>query len=302
MIDPGSAMLGGSAISAGASIAGGLIAAKAQKKAMKKQLKYQKDFAQHGISWRVADAKRAGLHPLAALGAQTTSYTPQSVGHAGALGRSIAAAGQQIGRGMSAWAQSKAREDTELDIEYKKLRNLAAYKEVYGAISGAGSTIPGQDIAAVQGGLIEQVPSRVTAEKPGALGMEAGIKPAEMFTRVPSSKHGLAYIPTLTQELTEAMEDNLMFKAPYYGVKLEEYYRAMLANWQGSKSEAHRKFIGFWSKYLPKAKRGYRWDFSNTGYFYQTRLPRTDPMSKRIHDRLMRGYRLPAETIDITGP
>jgi hypothetical protein len=36
----------------------------------------QKEFAQNGISWKVADAKRAGIHPLAALGASTTPYTP----------------------------------------------------------------------------------------------------------------------------------------------------------------------------------------------------------------------------------
>lgn len=40
----------------------------------------QKDFAQMGIQWRAADAKAAGIHPLAALGAQLTSYSPQSVG------------------------------------------------------------------------------------------------------------------------------------------------------------------------------------------------------------------------------
>jgi hypothetical protein len=43
-------------------------------------IEMQKDFAQHGISWRVKDAKEAGLHPLAALGAQTTSFSPSSVG------------------------------------------------------------------------------------------------------------------------------------------------------------------------------------------------------------------------------
>ena len=38
-----------------------------------------KQFAKRGIQWRVHDAKKAGLHPLAALGAQTTSFSPSFV-------------------------------------------------------------------------------------------------------------------------------------------------------------------------------------------------------------------------------
>ena len=41
-----------------------------------KNIKYQKQFAQHGIRWKVEDAKAAGLHPLYALGANTHSFTP----------------------------------------------------------------------------------------------------------------------------------------------------------------------------------------------------------------------------------
>lgn len=41
----------------------------------------QREFASYGIQWRAMDAKAAGIHPLAALGAQTISYTPQNVGY-----------------------------------------------------------------------------------------------------------------------------------------------------------------------------------------------------------------------------
>lgn len=40
----------------------------------------QKTFAKMGVQWRVNDAKKAGIHPLAALGAQTFSGSPISVG------------------------------------------------------------------------------------------------------------------------------------------------------------------------------------------------------------------------------
>jgi hypothetical protein len=40
----------------------------------------QKEFAKHGIQWKVQDAKRAGINPLAALGATTVSGSPIPVG------------------------------------------------------------------------------------------------------------------------------------------------------------------------------------------------------------------------------
>lgn len=56
-----------------------------------KQMDMQKKFAQKGIQWRVADATKAGIHPLYALGANTTSYSPVSVGtpDLGAMGQGI---------------------------------------------------------------------------------------------------------------------------------------------------------------------------------------------------------------------
>jgi hypothetical protein len=39
----------------------------------------QKEFAQNGIRWKVEDAKAAGVHPLFALGANTTSFSPIGV-------------------------------------------------------------------------------------------------------------------------------------------------------------------------------------------------------------------------------
>lgn len=52
-------------------------------KQRRREYERQKEFAQNSISWRVQDAIRAGLHPLAALGAQVSSYAPQSVGGGG---------------------------------------------------------------------------------------------------------------------------------------------------------------------------------------------------------------------------
>ena len=58
--------------SIGGAVLGGLFG----KKSSDKQSRFQKEFAQHGLRWKVEDAKAAGLHPLAAIGAQGAQYNP----------------------------------------------------------------------------------------------------------------------------------------------------------------------------------------------------------------------------------
>lgn len=68
--DVGSILGGaGGFASAVSGIFGGNSAAKKAARLNKKMYKMQKDLAYNGVAIRVADAKRAGIHPLAALGA-----------------------------------------------------------------------------------------------------------------------------------------------------------------------------------------------------------------------------------------
>lgn len=139
MADP---TIGGSVVSAISNIAGGLINRDASRRASNTtrdmalhQMQLQKQFAKQGIRWRVEDARKAGIHPLYALGANTTSYTPQSVSFAAdtSLGNSLAAAGQDIGRAINSTRTSGERadaftksmqaitlENAGLDLEIKK--------------------------------------------------------------------------------------------------------------------------------------------------------------------------------------
>lgn len=91
----------GPIISGIGSVLGGLFGQNNQKKQMQAQMDAQKEFAQKGIRWRVEDAKAAGIHPLAALGAQTTSFSP--IGIPGSpLAEGMSQAGQEIGRAIEA--------------------------------------------------------------------------------------------------------------------------------------------------------------------------------------------------------
>lgn len=44
----------------------------------RQQFEYQKELHKNQLQWRVEDAKKAGLHPMAALGLQSSSFSPVS--------------------------------------------------------------------------------------------------------------------------------------------------------------------------------------------------------------------------------
>lgn len=96
-----------SLISAGASLLGGLFGNKSSKDTARENAAFQKEFAQQGIQWKVADAKKAGIHPLYALGAQTHSFNP--VVMQDSLGPALSSAGQDISRAMQAAATQPQR-------------------------------------------------------------------------------------------------------------------------------------------------------------------------------------------------
>jgi hypothetical protein len=66
----------------------------------------QKKFAQNQIQWRVEDARKAGIHPIFALGATPMQYSPQAVGD---IGSSFAEMGQNISRSRMAAADRAER-------------------------------------------------------------------------------------------------------------------------------------------------------------------------------------------------
>lgn len=119
----------------GGSIIGGLInkssadADRKQQLALAKQnIKLQKQFAQQGIRWKVADARAAGVHPLYALGANTTSFSPISVGTQTdtSMGDAMASVGQDISRAMQAASTREERLNdigTKLQLENQSLQN-----------------------------------------------------------------------------------------------------------------------------------------------------------------------------------
>lgn len=145
----------GPLIAAGTSLLGGILGQKSQEKAAQKQYEQQKEFAQSGIQWKVEDAKKAGIHPALALGAQPASYSPVSVGSD--LSTGIMAAGQDLSRAIDTTRTSSSRADAftttmqSLALEKAGLENeylasqIAKVKQQIGPpMAGTDYVIPGQ--------------------------------------------------------------------------------------------------------------------------------------------------------------
>lgn len=87
----------------------------------------QREFAQNSIQWRVADAKKAGIHPLYSLGANTPTYTPQSMDSFGYS--QISQGVRDISNSVSAYNVAKNQrlqnELLESQIQAQQLSNKA---------------------------------------------------------------------------------------------------------------------------------------------------------------------------------
>lgn len=155
----------GSAISGAMGLAGGMINATMSKKIAREQMRLQKEFAQNGIQWRVEDAKKAGLHPLYAIGANTTTYTPVSQDSA-AMGNAVADAGAYLGKAVDqsidrATQKALAQENLEFqrrmrfnqlelareNLRGKRLDNDYAEQQMMNSLRAQGSANPARPIS-----------------------------------------------------------------------------------------------------------------------------------------------------------
>ena len=118
----------GSAIGAVGSIAGGILGANSAQNVAGLNYEAQKEFAQNGIRWKVEDAKRAGIHPLYALGASTQGYSP-SGGYTGDYG--IADAAAHLGQGFERAQQAKmTKEEREKQDVRDAIQDMAALEDL----------------------------------------------------------------------------------------------------------------------------------------------------------------------------
>jgi len=255
----------GALIGAGSSLLGGFLAGKARKKEYKRQVQ----FAQNGIQWKAADAEKAGISKYYALGANTASYAPQSVGgdssgvaSAGAeLGRAVAATQTQDQRqGGIAHSLAKTQlEGLQIDNDIKRAE-LASRLRV-ASQPGTPPPYPGfNPVPHVpgQGNSTLKITKKV-APSGHSPDSSAGVHPEVDWYR---GRHG--YTPQIPQDLAESFENN----------------------WAGSAAWQLRNSLGPYlglPSSLPPAKKGYFWHFNpihgyqlkkNPDNHYRLRIPR----------------------------
>lgn len=212
----------------------------------------QKEFAQNGIRWRVADAKAAGLHPLAALGAAPQGFSPsfQSLPQFGGtdyswvgdVGNQLGQMGQNIGRAVQAKATEKERaevaayesEARKLDLENKQLQNdrlrqqmidnalasMQATRNQPGQPPAMQQVIPtGRDARILQGqgdahtsNLFTVKPAEVVASDPATPAAEAGTHPEITYFRTADG----GYAPMRSNQASQSLEDDSIGNIAYH--------------------------------------------------------------------------------------
>lgn len=137
--DPASAAvsLGGDLVKGVLGFFGGKNQNEAQERIAAQNIALQKEFAQNGVQWKVADARAAGISPLAALGANTTSFAPVTVGSVNEMSPLADMAGnmgQDLSRAVHA---SRSQTDRELAVaktaDDLKLKNMDLQNQLLSA-------------------------------------------------------------------------------------------------------------------------------------------------------------------------
>lgn len=242
----------GSALGAVGSVVGGILGSKSAADAQaanaaammqmnQLNYKHQKEFAQNSIRWKVADAKAAGLHPLAALGAQGTGFSPSfqmGQGQSGDDYSWLGQAGQYAGRAMEAKMTERERaqqqalrdKDMALNLENKQLQNdllrsqirssEAAILRQAGGIPAmpltnstqtSGHFIKGQ-AQSYATGETKKVPVEVAASQPGSPWQQAGHSPdTQLIQTGPKS-----YTLQMSEATRNATEDNFIGKLQWF--------------------------------------------------------------------------------------
>lgn len=149
-----------------------------------------REFAQHGIRWKVEDAKAAGLHPLYAVGAAGASYSP-SISVTGGTGEAISRMGQNISRGVysSATKEEREKHDLELAVLRSTIGENDARANYYNSEAARNAQAANVSKPIPLPDVIKPKPDEVVSHRGGNPSSGAGTHPA--YREYTISRHGL---------------------------------------------------------------------------------------------------------------
>lgn len=174
--------------------------------------KLQLDTLQNQIQWRVADAKKAGIHPYIALGSNPATYSPVSTNFQGTdfgeLGQDISRAvmaGQTDAQrrrnaGVATQAANEAAEERALALEHQALQNELLRSQI-GRLNSAqvGPSLP----ASAEPGAVIREADRVTVGSVGAPARSPG-EPTD-YSFAPTADGGYTIVPSY--DMKQRVED-----------------------------------------------------------------------------------------------
>lgn len=234
------------------------------------QMKMQREFAQMGIRWRVEDARAAGLHPLAALGASGAAYSPVTPMFQPDYSKSdfFRSAGQSVNRAMAAVSTPEDRaakvlhlKSLDLDNKIKERQLLEMQRSVAGP--GAPSLVPFGQAINGQGDSLDQ--NLMRSRLWSALGFrgspphqdrpaqEKGYRSDVSFTQGDD-----AVYPMIPESISESMEE-----APWLVKRMWEFRNMIKPNIGAGRTPPKSD--------LPPGFKRWRWSFSKQGWIPEKR-------------------------------
>lgn len=133
-------------ISGGLSLSGSIISDLLNKENIEDQLQFQREAQQNSIQWRVADAQKAGIHPLFALGANTPTSFPVAMDSR--IGDGMRDMGQSVGGAIARVMDNEAKEKHQMDMALgaAQLEESDARKQMYLSEAARNRQQPGNPI------------------------------------------------------------------------------------------------------------------------------------------------------------
>lgn len=233
----------------------------------------QKEFAQNSIRWRVEDAKRAGVHPMAALGISPASFSPVSSSLSYPASTSyLSDMGQNIDRAIQAGKDQEGQQKAEgfadsinaLTLEKMGLENDILRQEL-ASKKAVMRTVPAKPAPAIN--ISKPFGDQIDAPSPaGSASTPAGI---DTFNNDPSALYDLVIVgdslvpvfnPDIADPLSESVHNSVAAKAAYISaINKREILGPPRSTW--SKSQKDRVDSGryhwvfdalLWKWYLEK--------------------------------------------------
>lgn len=198
--------------------------ANTEKDITREQLLSSKEYAQNGIQWRVEDAKKAGIHPLAAMGLPLASAPTLSVGNS-SFTDAYASMGQNIGRAVDSTLTRDERAASEvadsLKLEHMSLQNDLLRAQITNVNHASNPAVPsnsdmplliGQGNGFSTSGqllppptYVSETPLQRVHSAPGRPSQEVGAVSDVGFARTPTG-----YAPIPSQDVKNRIEDQII--------------------------------------------------------------------------------------------